>query len=131
MIVKLIKTEEEHAEALRRASSLMDALPNTPEADELQLLATLIEAYEKERYPLPPPDPIEAIKFRMDQAGLKKKDLIPYIGDLAKVNEVLKGKRALSLKMIRALHKGLEIPAEFLLAEPSVKRPVATLHGRR
>ena len=71
MILKLIKTEAEHMEAMKRLSELMDALPNTPEGDELVLLAMLIQAYESEKYPLPPPNPIEAIKFRMDQSNLK------------------------------------------------------------
>jgi len=127
MILKLIKTESEHMEAMKRLSELMDALPNTPEGDELVLLAMLIQAYESEKYPLPPPNPIEAIKFRMDQSNLKKKDLVPFIGNLEKVDEVLKGKRPLTLKMIRALHNGLGIPAEFLIAEGEPKHAPARM----
>ena len=131
MILKLIKNESEHTEALKRLSALMDAQPGTPDGDELALLAMLIEAYERERYPLPPPDPVEAIKFRMDQANLKKKDLIPYIGNLEKVSEVLNRKRPLTLKMIRALHNGLGIPAESLLAEATEKRTPARMRRTR
>ena len=122
MILKLIKTETEYAVAKKRLSALMDAQAGTPEGDELALLAMLIEAYEREHFPLPPPDPVEAIKFRMDQANLKKKDLVPYIGNLDKVNEVLNRKRPLTLKMIRALHHGLGIPAEFLIVESLDKK---------
>ena len=131
MIVKLIKTEADHAEALARLGQLMDAAPDTPEGDELKLLATLIEAYEKERCPLPPPDPVEAIKFRMDQSNLKKKDLVRYIGSIDKVTGVLNGKRPLNLKMIRALHMGLGIPAESLLAQHAVPKRMANLPGRQ
>ncbi|HLX62072.1 MAG TPA: transcriptional regulator [Planctomycetota bacterium] len=126
----MIKTETEYNAALERASALMDASAKSPEAAELELLATLLEAYESRRYPIGPPDPIEAIKFRMDQAGLKQKDLTPYIGSRSKVSEVLNHKRPLSLRMIRALHKGLGIPAESLLAETHAgkkRRRIATV----
>lgn len=111
MILKLIKTETEHASANKRLSALMDAHPDTPDGDELAPLTMFIEAYERKRFPLPPPDPVEAIKFRMDQSNLNKNDLVPYIGNLEKVTEVLNRKRPLTLKMIRALHNGLGIPA--------------------
>lgn len=118
--IKLIKSEADHEQALSRLMALMDADPaeGSAEADELELLALLIDRFESEHYPMDPPDPIEAIKFRMDQMGLKNKDLIPYIGSASKVSEVLCCKRPLSLNMIRKLHQGLGIPAEVLIREP-------------
>ncbi|MFO7979262.1 MAG: ImmA/IrrE family metallo-endopeptidase [Candidatus Aminicenantes bacterium] len=117
MINKIIKTEEDYNTALARIDELMDAEPNTPEGDELELLVTLVELYEEKKYPIDMPDPIEAIKFRMDQLGLHQKDLIPFIGSKSKVSEVLNKKRPLSLSMMRSLHKNLGIPAEILLKE--------------
>lgn len=118
--LKIIKTEEEHSAALERLMLLMDADPKegSQEEDELQVLAILIERYEKEHFPIEKPDPVEAIRFRMDQQGLRNKDLVPYIGSASKVSEVLKGTRQLSLNMIRKLNKGLGIPAEVLIQEP-------------
>lgn len=120
MEIKVIKTEEEHEIALVEFESLLNANPpaGTREADRLELLALLIRDYEDEHYPIPSPDPIEAIKFRMEQEGLTRKDLEAYIGSSSKVSEVLNRKRKLSLGMIRALHKGLDIPAEVLIQEP-------------
>ena len=89
---------------------------NTPRGDELDVLATLVESYEKQHYEILPPDPIEAIKFRMEQLGLKKVDLAPYMGGQNRVTEVLKKKRKLTIKMIQALHRYLHIPAESLIA---------------
>ncbi|MBU4374764.1 MAG: hypothetical protein KJ714_10115 [Euryarchaeota archaeon] len=114
---KVIKSEAEYQEALAHLEALMDAQPGTPEEEELELFAVLIEKYEQEHFPIGLPDPVEAIKFRMDQLGLTRKDLIPYIGSQSKVSEVLNGKRPLSLSMIRALQQGLEIPIEVLLQE--------------
>lgn len=91
-------------------------LPGTPEAEEMEVLTTLIEAYENKRYPVSPPDPIEAIRFRMEQQGLSPADLQPYIGASGWVSEVLNGKRPLSLRMVKRLHEGLRIPYESLLA---------------
>ncbi|OUS06497.1 plasmid stabilization protein [Gammaproteobacteria bacterium 42_54_T18] len=118
-LIKLIKTGQEHEQALVRLMNLMDVdpVPGTCEADELDVLALLIERYEQENFPMDPPDPIEAIKFRMDQLGLKKKDLVAYIGSAPKVTEVLNGKRTLSLNMIRKLSAGLDISAEVLIRE--------------
>lgn len=129
--VKLIKTPEEHEKVLKRIEELFDAEPNTPEGDELELLVTLLELYEKEKYPISSPDPISAIKFRMEQQGLKNKDLIPYIGSKSKVSEVLSGKRALSLNMIRKLNEGLGIPAEVLIQETGKALPDSSImkHG--
>lgn len=112
---KVIKTGEEYKAALSQMRALMEAAPGSPEEEDLELFAVLIEQYEKERFPIGLPDPVEAIEFRMDQAGLTRKDLIPYIGSQSKVSEVLNHKRPLSVAMIRALHDGLGIPAEVLL----------------
>jgi len=120
---KVLKTEEEYERALSDLEKLFDAPPGSPEADQLDLLLLLIKNYEDEHYPIEPPDPVDAIKFRMEQAGLKPKDLIPYIGSRSKVSEVLSGKRELTLKMIRALHHGLGIPLESLVREPQEKLP--------
>ena len=114
---KLIKTEEDYENALARIDEIFDAVSNTPEGDELELLVTLVEMYEKEKYPIDSPDPISAIKFRMEQQNLKNRDLISFIGSKSKVSEVLSGKRPLSLNMIRKLSKGLKIPAEVLIQE--------------
>ncbi len=123
MLPKVIKNDHEHEAALARIDQLIDAAPGTPEGDELELLATLVEVYEDKQFPIELPDPIEAIRFRMEQSGLKQQDLIPYIGSRSKVSEILAGKRLLSLKMIRALHKGLGLPAEVLLREPGGRIP--------
>lgn len=125
MKIKLIKTEEENDAALARLEEIFDAAPGTPEGDEAELLTALIEMYEKKAYPIDLPDPIEAIKFRMDQQGLKPKDLVPYIGSAPRVSEVLAGKRPLSLAMIRKLVRGLCIPADALLREPGAGLPSA------
>lgn len=115
--MKLIKTEAQHREALVRLDELfdLDPAPGTAESDEIEVLALLIETYEKEAFPIDLPSPIEAIKFRMDQQALAQKDLVPFIGSKSKVSEVLSGKRALSLNMIRNLHEGLGIPYEVLI----------------
>jgi HTH-type transcriptional regulator/antitoxin HigA len=122
---RVIKTEEEYQAALAHLESLMDATPDSAEEQELELFSVLIEKFENEHYPIGLPDPVEAIKYRMEQQGLTRKDLIPYIGSQSKVSEVLSGKRALSLSMIRALHDGLGIPAEVLLQEPGKSLEVA------
>lgn len=119
--MKILKSEEEYKAALDYAAALMDAPPDSPEAEELELLSLLIEKYEDDHYPIDLPDPIEAIKFRMEQAGLTRKDMIPYLGSQSKVSEVLSRRRPLSLSMMRALHEGLGIPAEVLLQEPGSK----------
>lgn len=118
--IKLIKNEQEHAQALARPMALMDMSPeaNTPESDEMDVLALLIEQYERVAFPMDKPDPIEAIKFRMEQQGLTKKDLIPLIGSAPKVSEVLNGKRSLSLNMIRKLSEGLGLSADILIKAP-------------
>ena len=112
---KVIKTERDHKRALERVDELFAAKPGTPEGDELELWLLLIEKYEEEVFPVDLPDPIEAIRFRMDQANLKQKDLVPMIGSKSKVSEILAGKRDLSLAMIRKLVDELGIPAGVLL----------------
>ncbi|EMI54952.1 helix-turn-helix domain-containing protein [Rhodopirellula sallentina SM41] len=114
---RVIKTERDHQRALARVDELFAATPDTPEGDELELWLLLIEKFEDEVFPVDPPDPIEAIRFRMDQANLKQKDLIPIIGSKSKVSEVLAGKRDLSLTMIRRLVDELGIPADVLLRQ--------------
>jgi len=125
--IRPIKSEPDYDAALARAAALMDAEEGTREADELDVLATLIEAYEDKHYPMDPPDPIEAIKFRMEQQGLSRKDLEPMIGTRTRVAEVLNRKRNLSIGMIRKLHAKLGIPAEVLI-RPTRKSAQA---GRR
>lgn len=125
-LTKLIKTRRDHLAALRRVDELMDARAGTPQGDELELLSVLVELYEKQHFPCDLPDPVEAIRFRMEQAGLAPADLVPYIGSRSKVSEVLNHRRPLSIQMIRRLHKGLGIPAEVLMQEPtSPKRTAA------
>lgn len=119
--IKPIHTEEDHEASLVRIDELMDAEAGSPEGDELDILVTLVESYELDHVPMPPPDPIEAIRFRMDQAGLNPRDMIPFMGSRAKVHEVLSGKRAISMPMARALHEHLGIPAEVLLRNPGTR----------
>ncbi len=121
MNIKPIKSETDYEAALERVAELMDAKANTPEGDELDVLTTLIEAYESKHFPINTPDPIEAILFRMDQNGLKDKDLIPFIGQSGRVSEVLNYSRKLTLPMIRRLHSGLNIPTESLIQEYELK----------
>ena len=115
MINRLIKTEEDYEKALYRIEGIIDAELGTPEMDELELLTALVEMYEDRHYPIGPPDPIEAIKFRMDQLGLTQKDMVPYIGTKSKVSEVLNGKRSLTLAMMRSLNKNLGISLNMAL----------------
>jgi len=115
MTMKPIRTIPEYDAALSRIDELFDAKPGTVEGDELEVLTALVEYYEKKEFPIDPPNPVEAIQFRMKQQGLHPKDLIPYIGSASKVSEVLSGKRKLSITMIRKLHEGLRIPLEVLI----------------
>jgi HTH-type transcriptional regulator/antitoxin HigA len=126
--IKLIKTEQDHEQALSRLMALMelDPKPDTAAGDELDVLALLIEKYEEEAFPMDSPDPIEAIKFRMDQQGLIKKDLIPYFGSASKVTEVFNGTRNLSINMIRKLSAGLGISADVLIRESCQKKALST-----
>ena len=123
IVIKPIKTEADYDAALEQIALLMDAKAGTPEADELEVLATLVECYETEHYPINLPDPIAAIRFRMEQEDLSQRDLIPYIGSRSKVSEVLSGKRPLTLQMMRSLHQHLGIPADVLLQEQGATLP--------
>jgi HTH-type transcriptional regulator/antitoxin HigA len=114
---KIIKNRKEHAGALSRIEKLMDAAPGSPEEEELELWALLVERYEEEKFPVGIPDPVDAIKFRMEQEGLRQKDLEKFFPGKSRVSEILNHKRALSIGMIRALHRGLGIPAEVLIRE--------------
>jgi HTH-type transcriptional regulator/antitoxin HigA len=118
MKAKILRTEAEYREALAYVESLMDAEPGSPEEDELELFSVLIDRYEQKYYPIDLPDPVEAIKFRMEQEGLSRNDMRKYLGSQSKVSEILNRKRTLSLSMMRALHDGLGIPAEVLLQDP-------------
>ena len=112
---KVIKTESAHVAALARIDRLMDAKPDTAQGDELELLSLLVHSYEEVAFPIDKPDPVAAIRFRMEQQGLKPKDLVPLLGSRSRVSEVLSGRRNLSVKMIRGLVSGLGIPADILL----------------
>ena len=116
MTIKPIKTERDYRTALKEIERLWDAKPNTPKADRLEVLVTLVEAYEQKHYKVEPPDPVEAIKFRMEQLGLKSSDLAKILGGRSRVSEVLNRKRKLTVEMMRSLRKRLDIPAESLLA---------------
>lgn len=115
MNIRPIKSEADYDAALAEIERLWGAEPNTAKGDKLDVLLMLVDAYEKEHYPIDPPDPVEAIKFRMEQMGLTRKDLETYIGSRGRVSEVLNHKRELSLKMIRQLHHNLNIPLESLI----------------
>ena len=117
MNIKPIKNDEDHRAALSRIEQLWDAEPNTPEGDELDVLATLVEVFEEAQFPIDLPDPIAAIRFRMEQQGLEDKDLVPFLGQRSRVTEVLNRQRRLSIAMIRKLNKGLSIPLECLVKE--------------
>ncbi len=112
---KLLKTDSDYNEALKRIEELFDAEPGTSEADELELLVALVELYEKEHFPIEAPDPVSAIKFRMEQEGLTNDDMVQYLGSKSRVSEIFSHKRNLSISMIRKLVTGLRIPAEILL----------------
>ena len=123
MEIRPIKTEADYQAALAEIDRLFDADPNTPAGDRLDVLATLVEAYEEQHYNLPAPDPIEAITYHMESRGLSRRDLEPYLGSRARVAEVLNRKRPLSLEMIRRLHTGLGIAAEILIQPYALGTP--------
>ena len=116
MTIKPIRNERDLRAAFKRLDVIFQAAAGTPEAEEMEVLTALIEAYENKHYPVSPPDPIDAIKFRMEQQGLSPADLQPYLGASGRVSEVLNRKRPLSLRMVKRLHEGLRIPYESLLA---------------
>ncbi len=115
MIIRPIKTNDDYNDTLLRIDALMDAELGTEDGAELDVLVTLVEAYENEYFPISAPDPVAAILFRMEQMGFKRKDLEPFLGGRSKVSDVLNRKRNLSIAQIRKLHKGLNIPYENLM----------------
>lgn len=127
MKLAVIRNRKDHSAALARIEELFDAPRNSEAGKELEVLTVLVAEYEERTFPMDLPDPITAIKFRMDQEGLAPKDLVPYIGSASKVSEILSGRRGLSLRMIRNLVEGLAIPAEVLIG-PS---PVPAMKPRR
>jgi len=122
MNIRPIRSARDHRAALKDIESLMGARRNTPDGERLDVLVTLVEAFERQKFPLDLPDPVEAIRFRMDQNGLTAKDLQPMIGRLNRVYEILNRKRPLTLDMIWKLHRGLGIPADSLIKQPARTR---------
>lgn len=123
MHVQPIRTDVDYDAAVARITQLMGAKAGTAAADELDVLATLVDVYESKRFPINTPDPIAVINFQIEQQGLTRKDLEPMIGSRARVSEVLTGKRALTLPMIRRLHAGLHIPVDILVSSTTASRP--------
>ena len=119
MEIKPIRTKADYRATLKEVETLMQAEPGPADGERLDVLATLVEAYERKHFPMDLPDPVEAIKFRMEQSGLGPKDLVPMIGQLNRVYEILSRRRPLTLAMIRALHDKLGIPSELLIREPA------------
>ena len=117
MRIKAIKSEKDHAHALKRLEQIFHAVEDTPEGDEAEVLSILIEKYEDEHYPIGMPDPIEAIKFRMEQMNMNQQDLVEIVGFASRVSEILSRKRKLTLGMIRKLSAALKIPTEVLVQE--------------
>ncbi len=115
MDIPPIKTEQDYSAAISRIEALWGAKKDTPEGDELDLLVTLVESYEMKHYPIAPPDPIDAIKFRMEQMGMTNADMVKYLGSQSRVSEILSRKRSLTLNMIKSIYKGLKIRADILL----------------
>ncbi|HEX2686103.1 MAG TPA: transcriptional regulator [Kofleriaceae bacterium] len=128
MTIKPIRTERDHAEALARIDEIFSAKPGTPEFDELDVLATLVDAYEKVHHSVDPPSPVEAIRFRMDQGHFTRAQLTQLLGGSAKVTEVLRKRRALSKVMIVRLHRTFAIPYESLLSD--IEQPKKTSKHR-
>ena len=124
MRIKPIKSERDYQKAMKLIDALIDAKPNTPDGDRLEILVTLVDAWEEKHHPIDPPDPIEAIRFAMEQRGLTRHDLEPLIGSRARVAEILNYKRMLTLPMIRRIHSRLGIAAEVLI-RPSRQKPAA------
>ncbi len=116
MDIKPIRSDADYEAALKEIENLADARPGTPEADRMEILVTLVEAYEEKHFPIPEPDdPVEVLKYYMESRGLTRADLLPYLGSKERVSEILNRKRGLSLEMIRRLHNGLGIPADLLV----------------
>ncbi len=126
-----IRTEADYDAALAEIDGLLDAAEGSAAAERLELLSILVEAYEEVHHEIEPPDPIDAIRFRMEQRGLSRRDLEPYVGSRARVSEVLNRQRPLTLAMIRRLHRGLGIPAESLIQAPPARKRAADRRGPR
>lgn len=122
-----IRTEKDHAAAVARIGQLIGAAPGSHEGDELDVLATLVEAYEAKHHTIDTPDPVTAIQFRMEQQGLSRKDLEPFIGSRARVSEILTRRRSLTLNMVRRVKFGLGISADLLIGSASVKKRSASV----
>jgi HTH-type transcriptional regulator/antitoxin HigA len=125
MNIRPIKNTDDYQAALAEIETLFDALPNTAEGDRLDVLTTLIEAYEQEHHPIATPDPIEAIMYSMESRGFSRRDLEVFIGGRGRVSEILHRKRPLTLEMIRKLHDGLGIPAEILIQPYPIQQTAA------
>jgi HTH-type transcriptional regulator / antitoxin HigA len=123
MTLRPIRNEEDYETALEEIEALWEAEAGTPEADRLEILMMLVEAYEAEHYPIPDPDPIELILHVMDARGLTRRDLEPYLGSRARVSEILNRRRPLSLEMIRKLQAGLGLPADVLVQPYKLQEP--------
>ncbi len=121
MDIKPIKTKKDHARTLKRIEALMSAKANTPKGDELDILVTLVEAYEAKHYAVATPDPIAAIQHRMEAMGMDRKDLEPLLGSKSRVSEVLNRKRKLTMDMVRKLHDAMQLPAEALIQDYAVR----------
>jgi HTH-type transcriptional regulator / antitoxin HigA len=117
--IRPIRSDQDHAAALARIDRLMQAAPGTPDSDELEVLAVLVAAYEETRWPIEPPDPIEAIKFHMEQNGYRQTDLTAIIGSASRASEILNGRRPLTVKMIQQIHAKWKIPLESLVGVAS------------
>lgn len=127
MEIKPIRNEADYQAALQEIENLFESQPGTPEGDRMEVLVTLVEAYETKNFPIPEPDdPVEVLKYFMESRGLSRSDMITYLGSKERVSEVLNYKRGLSLEMIRRLHHGLGIPADLIMGEQADKK---TLHG--
>ena len=121
MEIKAVKTRENYRVTLGRVEELviLDPAPGSPDADLLEVLSTLLSVYEDANFPIEKPDPVDAIQYRMEELGLKQRDLVPFIGSKSRVSEILSGKRILTLRMIRSLHQSLGIPLSVLIQESS------------
>lgn len=122
MKVRPIKTKKDYEATLYRVEELMDARKNTPEGDELEILSTLVEAYEEEHFPIDDPDPIEAIRHSMEALGMESKDLIPLLGSKSRVSEIMNRRRKLSMEMVRKLNQRLKIPADILIRDYPLRK---------
>jgi HTH-type transcriptional regulator / antitoxin HigA len=128
MEIKPIRTETEYQVALDEIERIFTAQPGTPDGDLLEVLTTLVEAYDEKHDPIPAPDPVEAILYFMESRGLTRKDLEPYLGSRARVSEIINRKRPLTLTMIQKLHSGLGIPASALISPYPLHRPTTPPH---